>query len=225
MTLTVDVFSDVICPWCYVGKRRLEAAVRQLPDLAVRVRWRAFQLNPAMPTEGMDRRAYRTRKFGTWERSLELDRQLTDTAALDGLAFAFDKIARTPNTFDAHRVLWLAEREGVQDAVAEALFKAYFVDGRNFGDRAELLAIAATAGLDRDRVTRLLDSDEGAAEVRADDAEARELGAESVPFFVIRGETPVGIAGAVPTEMLVAALTHAAHPNAGPTCDVARGTC
>ena len=126
--LTIDVYSDVICPWCWIGKRRMEKGLA-LAGRAATVRWHPFELNPDMPPEGVERRAYRVRKFGSWERSLELDAQVGRAFAAEGLAFNPDRMARTPNTFDAHRLIWLAGEQGVQDAVVEALFKAYF--GRN----------------------------------------------------------------------------------------------
>ena len=123
MGLTVDVISDVICPWCYIGKRRLEKAVAAV-DGPVGVRWLPFQLNPAMPKEGVSRSEYRTKKFGSWERSQELDARVVAVGQSEGIHFAFDRIERTPNTLDAHRLVGLAERQGVQDAVVEALFRA-----------------------------------------------------------------------------------------------------
>src|ERR1700732_3554952 len=131
MTLTVDVISDVICPWCYIGKRRLEEAVAAFGREQVRVRWHPFQLNPRMPKEGVNRREYRTAKFGSWERSLALDAQVAAAGRAEGIPFAHEKIERTPNTLDAHRLIWLAEKEGVQNAVVEALFRAYFTEGRD----------------------------------------------------------------------------------------------
>src|SRR5215471_14725014 len=120
MSLAVDVISDVICPWCYIGKRRLEKAVAAL-DGPARVRWLPFQLNPTMPKEGISRKEYRTKKFGSWERSQELDARVVAVGTEVGIDFAFDRIERTPNTADAHRLIWLAGREHVQDAVVEAL--------------------------------------------------------------------------------------------------------
>lgn len=223
MTITVDIVSDVICPWCYVGKRRLEAAIRE-SGRQVKVRWLPYQLNPAMPPEGMDRKAYRTRKFGTWERSLELDAELNEAARPDGLHFAFDKIARTPNTFDAHRVLWLADELGVQDGVMESLFRAYFVDGKNIGDRDTLLDAAAAGGLDRERAVAMLASDEGTAEVTAVEADARQIGVNGVPYFVVN--SAVTISGAQPTAAFVAAFNQvSATEPAGGTCAVGSGTC
>src|SRR5690242_1068364 len=160
MSLAVDVISDVICPWCYIGKRRLEKAVASL-GVPVKVRWLPFQLNPTMPKEGISRREYRTRKFGSWERSLELDAQVAAAGAAEGIHFAFDRIERTPNTLDAHRLIWLADKEGVQDAVVEALFRAYFTNGRDISNRQALIDVVAEAGLDRSRAKATLDSNDG----------------------------------------------------------------
>lgn len=223
MTINVDIISDVICPWCYIGKRRLEAAIRQLPGHTVRVRWHPYQLNPTMPAEGMDRRAYRTRKFGTWEKSLELDAQVTAAANAEGLPFALDKTARTPNTFDAHRVLWLADELGVQDGVMEQLFKAYFVDARNIGERSVLLDAAVAGGLARERVDAMLHGDEGVDEVRVEEAKARKRGVDGVPFFIVNNA--VAISGAQPTDMFLAALKQAAPTEPAQTCAVGSGTC
>src|SRR3954447_18065776 len=142
MALHVDVISDVICPWCFIGKRRLEKAVAAVESQhEVRVRWLPFQLNPTMPKEGISRREYRTRKFGSWERSLELDARVVAVGEAEGIQFAFDRIERTPNTLDAHRLIWLADEEGVQDAVVEALFRAYFTEGRDISERQALIDV------------------------------------------------------------------------------------
>src|SRR5271168_3524851 len=125
MTHTIDVVSDVICPWCYIGKRRLEKAIAILDrQHEVRVRWLPFQLNPTMPKDGISRRDYRIKKFGIWERSLELDAKVVAVGKEDGIHFAFDRIERTPNTVNAHRLIWIADKQGVQDAVVESLFQA-----------------------------------------------------------------------------------------------------
>ena len=188
MTLNVDVISDVICPWCFVGKRRLEKAVALLGGRReVRVRWLPFQLNPQMPKEGVNRREYRTAKFGSWERSLGLDAQVTEAGRSEGIPFAFDKIERTPNTLDAHRLIWLADTMGVQDAVVEALFRAYFTEGRDISRTSVLLDVVAGAGLDRGRAEALLTGDEGLAAIRAAEEKARRAGVEGVPFFLING--------------------------------------
>jgi predicted DsbA family dithiol-disulfide isomerase len=121
--ILVDVISDVICPWCFIGKRRLEKAIAAL-DSPVKVRWLPFQLNPAMPKEGVGRKEYRTKKFGSWDRSLELDAQMIAVGETEGIHFAFDRTERTPNTLDAHRLIWLADQQDCQDAIMEALFRA-----------------------------------------------------------------------------------------------------
>src|ERR1700689_4164500 len=132
MNLTVEVISDVICPWCFIGKRRLEKAIAALDGKhECQVRWLPFQLNPAMPKEGISRKEYRIRKFGSWERSMELDAAMIAFGETEGIHFAFDRIERTPNTVDAHRLIWLADQQGRQGAVVEALFVAYFTDGRD----------------------------------------------------------------------------------------------
>ena len=150
MNLVVDVISDVICPWCYIGKRRHEKAIAALDGQHdVQVDWHPFQLNPTMPKEGISRKEYRTRKFGSWERSLELDAKVIAVGQTEGIQFAFDKIERTPNTVDAHRLIWLADQQGCQDAVVEALFRAYFTDVRNISNRQTLIDVVSEAGLDR----------------------------------------------------------------------------
>jgi len=208
MTLQIDIFSDAICPWCYVGKRRLEQALRTLGEAYdIRVTWRPFELNPDMPKEGLDRKTYRSRKFGSWERSRAMDAQVAAVGAAEGIPFAFDRARRTPNTFDAHRLVWLAGREGVQDAVVEGVFRGYFTEGKDVGDRATLVEIARGAGLDAERVERFLASDEGAAEVREEEAHGRHIGVHGVPLFVINGT--YAVSGAQRPEAFVAAIERA----------------
>src|SRR4029077_5692503 len=126
--------SDVICPWCFIGKRRLENALRTLPgDVETQVVWHPFELNPEMPRGGIDRRAYRQAKFGSPEASRALDARPAAAGATEGIVFAFDRILRTPNTFDAHRLIWLAQRESRQDPIVEALFRGYFLEGADLG--------------------------------------------------------------------------------------------
>ena len=215
--LTIDVISDVICPWCFIGKRRLEKALAGRPAT---VRWHPFQLNPEMPREGIDRKEYRIRKFGSWERSLELDAQVAAAGRGEGIAFDFDRMARTPNTLDAHRIIWLAGERGVQDAAVEALFLAYFTDGRDLSDRATLAEVAAGAGLDRDEVVELLEGDKGLDVVRAGEEQARRIGVSGVPFFVVNGT--VARSGAQPPEMFRQAFEQAGETiAAGEACEVA----
>jgi len=214
--LTIDVISDVICPWCFIGKRRLEKALAGRPAT---VRWHPFQLNPDMPREGIERRSYRIKKFGSWERSQGLDAQMTAAGQGEGIAFNFDKMARTPNTLDAHRVIWLAGERGVQDAVVEALFFAYFTDGRDLSDRATLAEIAAEAGLDRAEVDELLAGDMGLDVVRAGEEQARRLGVSGVPFFVVNGR--IALSGAQPPELFRQAFEQAGEAVvSGEVCEV-----
>src|SRR6266849_4543592 len=138
-----------------------------------------------MPKEGMNRKEYRTAKFGSWERSLGLDAQVQAVGAGEGITFAFDRIERTPNTLDAHRLIWLADKEGVQDAVVEAVFRAYFTEGRDISRAAVLLDVVAGVGLDRGRADAVLNSDEGLAAIRAGEEQARRVGVQGVPHFLI----------------------------------------
>jgi predicted DsbA family dithiol-disulfide isomerase len=208
--IAVEVFSDVICPWCYIGKRRLESALRMVGDVGAEVRWLPFELNPQMPPQGMERRAYRAAKFGSWERAAALDAQVAEAGRSEGLAFAFDRIERTPNTLEAHRLIALAYREGVQDAVVEAIFRAYFTEGRDLSLRTTLLDAAAGAGLDRARATRWLEGDEGTAEVQAEEARGRLIGVGGVPHFVIGGR--LAFSGARDAGAMAAALRSAREP-------------
>jgi predicted DsbA family dithiol-disulfide isomerase len=205
MTLIIDVTSDVICPWCYVGKRRLEKAVTALAGRGdVRVRWHPFQLNPRMPKEGMNRREYRTAKFGSWERSLALDAQVTEVGRAEGIAFAFDKAERTPNTLDSHRLILLADQENVQDAVVEALFRAYFTEGRDMSHTPTLLEVVAGAGLDRSRAEAMLRGDDGIEAIRESEQEAQASGVQSVPFVLINKQ--IALSGAQNPSVFLAAF-------------------
>jgi predicted DsbA family dithiol-disulfide isomerase len=186
MAISVDVISDVICPWCFIGKRRLEKAIAALDRPgAVRVRWLPFQLNPRMPKEGMSRKDYRTKKFGSWEHSLELDAKIVAVGESEGIHFAFDRTERTPNTVDAHRLIWLADQEGVQDAVVEALFRAYFTEGRDIRNRQPLIDVVVEAGLDRKRADALLDGDDGMQAIKEAEEKTRQFRVDGVPFFIV----------------------------------------
>jgi predicted DsbA family dithiol-disulfide isomerase len=189
MILAVDIFSDVICPWCYIGKWRLEKAIAALDGPHdVRVRWLPFQLNPQMPREGISRKEYRTAKFGSWERSLELDAKMVAVGETKGIHFAFNRIERTPNTVDAHRLIWLADQPGCQDAIVEALFRAYFTEGRDISNRQTLIDVAGEAGLERHRAEVFLNSDEGIEAIKEAEEQARRHRADGVPFFIINGK-------------------------------------
>ena len=202
----LTVVSDAICPWCYVGKRRLEQAIALMDGVQpVRVTWRPFELNPQMPKEGIERREYRMRKFGSWERSLALDAQMIEVGKSVGIAFRYDLMQRTPNTFDAHRLIWLAGHLGVQDAMVETLFRGYFCEGRDIGDAGVLAELAATAGIDRDQAAAFLKSTGGGAEVAAEEEVAIRAGLSGVPTFVLDGR--VLFSGAQPPEMIAQALS------------------
>jgi predicted DsbA family dithiol-disulfide isomerase len=202
----IDIVSDAICPWCYIGKRQLERALAILADegLTFSVNWSPFQLNPDMPKEGRDRAVYRAAKFGSAEQSAALDQRITEAGAAVGLAFRTDLMTRTPNTIDAHRLIWLAGEHGVQDAAMEAVFRAYFVEGRDIGDHAVLAACGAEAGL-RD-VAVFLDGDLADQETRAADQAAREAGVTGVPSFFLDGHNL--FSGAMPAETIAGALRH-----------------
>jgi predicted DsbA family dithiol-disulfide isomerase len=208
-TLTIEVMSDVICPWCWIAKRRLDRVLAALaPDVTASVTWRPFELNPGMPKAGVDRRAYRTAKFGSWQRSQALDAQVAAAGRPDGLVFNHDKMERTPNTIDAHRLIWLAGQLGKQDAVVEALFAAYFNEGRDVGDPTILADTGASAGLDRARVLAMLASDEGQAEIRAELQRPATLHVSSVPTVFADG-IPL-FSGAIRAELMETALRKAA---------------
>jgi predicted DsbA family dithiol-disulfide isomerase len=206
----IDVISDAICPWCWIGKRHLEGALARLADEGERfeVHWRPFQLNPDMPRGGLERAAYRAAKFGSLERSRELDAQVAAAGAAAGLEFRFDRQSRTPNTVDAHRVIRRAGEAGgaaLQDAVVEALFRAYFQEGRDIGDAAVLAAVASGAGLAD--AAAFLGSGEGEDEVLEEDAGFRRLGISGVPTFALSGH--VLFSGAVPAERMAEAFRRA----------------
>lgn len=202
----IDIVSDAICPWCYVGKRQLERALAMLAQegLEFSVHWNPFQLNPDMPKEGRDRAAYRAWKFGGAERARAADERVAQAAAGVGLGFRQDLILRTPNTIDAHRLIWLAGTKGVQDATMEAVFRAYFIEGRDIGDAAVLADCAAEAGLDPEAVAAFLAGDVADQEMRAADQAAREAGVSGVPSFFLDG---YGLfSGAQPAETMADAL-------------------
>lgn len=203
MTLTVQVISDVICPWCFIGKRRLEKAIATF-GVPVKVRWLPFQLNPTMPKEGISRREYRIKKFGSWERSQELDAKVIAVGKEESIDFAFDQIERTPNTLDAHRLIWLADAKGIQDAVVEALFRAYFTDGRDISNRQTLIDVVAEAGQDRVKAEGVLNSDEGMQALREAEHLSRRHQVDGVPFFIVNGQ--ITLAGAQPPDAFVEAF-------------------
>ena len=203
--LQIDIVSDVVCPWCYVGKRNLEAALANLPDMTTAVHWRPYQLDPTIPPGGIDRRTYLARKFG--DRVPEIYARITGVGKDIGIDFAFDKIGRSPNTLDAHRLIRWAWAAGVQDRVVDALFRAYFIDGADIGDVDVLVALAKTAGMDDAVVRRLLGENADKSDVESDIAQAQSLGVTGVPFFILDGR--IGLSGAQPPDVLSQAIRKA----------------
>lgn len=209
--LRIDVWSDIACPWCFVGKRRLESALKEFPHAGqVEVVWRAFELDPSAPRErepGVSHVERIAKKYGI---STELARsnseRLRETARGEGLAFDFDHI-RSGNMFDAHRLVHLGRQRGKQGAVKERFLRAYLEEGALMSDHATLARLAAEAGLDEGEATDVLASDQFASEVRADEAEAHELGISGVPCFVLDGK--YAVSGAQPAQLLLSALHQA----------------
>ncbi len=183
----LDVYIDTVCPWCLIGKRRLERALASDAGQDIAVRWRAFQLNPEMPGEGMDRRLYLEMKFGGAANAERVYGQVREAGESEDIPFAFDAIGRTPNTIDSHRLIRFAGGRGRQDETVEALFDAYFLRGKDIGDREVLSALAAAAGLDAEEARVFLESDLEDQAVREEDAAARRAGQQGVPTFIVNG--------------------------------------
>ena len=206
MQLTIDIVSDLICPWCFIGKRRLEKALADFPtQLAPKITWKPFQLNPDMPKDGMNRRAYREAKFGSWEASQRLDARVAEAGAGEGIEFSFDNTERTPNTLDAHRLIWLAQRRNVQDSIVERLFKDYFVRGKDIGRGDILLSAGVGCGLDEKDVAGFLESADGLAEITDEEQTMRRLGITSVPNFILNSE--FSVSGAQEPRVFISAIT------------------
>ncbi len=194
----LDIISDPICPWCYIGKANLDKALAAHPDHPFEITWRPFQLNPDMPREGMDRREYLETKFGK-EGAVKAYAVVEEHAAAAGLTINYDKIQRTPNTLDAHRLIRWAAVDGKQNAVVTDLFQRNFVLGEDISDHAVLVDVAVKAGMDGDAIARLLEGDADLAEVQAEDRQAREMGVQGVPCFIVAGAH--ALSGAHPTEL------------------------
>ena len=208
MRLPITMTSDFICPWCFIGERKLLSAIERLPaDVQVDVSYRPFELNPDMPAEGKDRKEYRSAKFGSWAKSQVLDEQVASAGKAVGLDFNYDQVKRTPNTALAHRLMWaMAYEGGDQGALASRLFAAYFTDGLDLSDHAVLRKLAVEAGLSEERADAVLDGDLGAAEYRALTQEAYNKGIHGVPLFEIGS---VSLSGAQPVEVIEDALRRA----------------
>jgi predicted DsbA family dithiol-disulfide isomerase len=202
--VTLDIFSDPVCPWCLIGKAQLDRALEARPDHPFAIRWHPFQLNPDLPREGADRRAYLEAKFGGRERAVQIYARVTEAAERAGVTINLDRIDRQPNTLDAHRLIHWAGIEGRQSLVKEALMRAYFRDGRDIGDHPTLAAIAGEAGMDAAAVARLLAGDADRDDIAARDADARKKGVRAVPTFVVDGRYV--LEGAQPTDLWLKAI-------------------
>ncbi len=202
-TISIDVVSDVICPWCFLGKRRLDKAIGLLDDIKVEVNWRPFFLDPTIPREGMSRRTYLENKFGA-ERLKTIHDPILAAGKADGVPYAFDKITRTPNTRDAHRLIRWSHDAGKQHDVAERLFMAYFNGGLDIGDRKVLLKIAGEAGMDEAEVSAKLESGTDIDAVNAEVERAYRMGVTGVPCFIFAQKQ--GLMGAQPAEVLADAI-------------------
>ena len=208
MRIQINLTSDFICPWCYIGDKRLARAIEHLPSgIEVQLRWLPFELNPDMPPGGMDRRTYLSRKFGSAERVEAIQAQIVLAGRDDGATFDYEAIERTPNTFLAHRLSWLAQREGKQRALVEAALQAYFTHGRDIGSPDVLAEIAAGVGFDRNAIAAFLSSGDGVQSVRALERTALDRGIQGVPYFDIGG---TAIVGAQPAETILQTIVAAA---------------
>ena len=206
--IVVDVVSDVVCPWCFIGKRKLDAALAELerrePSRHAAVRWHPFELNPDLPAQGIPRTEYLERKWGSVARADETYARVRGAGDRVGIAFRFDRIERQPNTFDAHRLIAWAQAQGDANALVERLFRAYFLEGRFVGDRGELSNIAAEAGLPGNGALAMLDSDAFREEIASESREALDVGVRGVPFFIFNGR--IAVSGAQDPATLLEAI-------------------
>lgn len=198
-TVKLDILSDPICPWCYIGKANLDKALSELDDHPFVIEWHPFQLNPDMPAEGVDRRAYLEGKFGGKEGAVRAYAPVAEHAEKAGLTLNLDKIARTPNTLNAHRLIHWAGVEGKQTEVVDALFQAYFVDGKDIGSVDVLTNIGTSVGFEADVLRNLLNSDNDLNDIRDRDMHSRKMGVSSVPTFIVANQHAVP--GAQPPEL------------------------
>lgn len=206
--MRIDIVSDVMCPWCFIGKRRLEKALAIANDVDVEVAWHPFQLDPTLPPGGKDRRVYLEEKFGGAENADRIYDRVRAAGAEEDIPFAFEKIERSPNTLDAHRLIRWAGIEGVQDAVVERLFNLYFIEGADLTKDETLKGAAKDAGMDPEMVGRLLASDADLAETEAEVVHAQAIGVQGVPTFILDGK--YAVSGAQPAEILADAIRQVA---------------
>ncbi|MBX3597178.1 MAG: DsbA family protein [Rhizobiaceae bacterium] len=213
-SIQIDVVSDVVCPWCFVGKRRLESALAAAPEIEATVRWRPYQLDPTIPQEGLDRRDYMISKFGSEDRIKQIHANIVSLGAAEGISFDFDAIKMAPNTLDAHRVIRWAASNGseVQNRLVNILFSAYFEQGQNIGDRTILLEAAQLAGMDVSVVETLLPSDADIEAVQTEIATASRMGITGVPCFLL--ENKYAVMGAQDASVLTDAIRQVAQEKA-----------
>lgn len=205
--IKIEAVSDVVCPWCYIGKRRLEKALDQLKDqFNFDVEYSPFELNPDMPLEGRNQKEYLTQKFGGENKYSQITSHVTKVAAAEGLNFDFTKQLISPNTKNAHRIIWFAKRKGMQLEMKEALMQAYFEQGIDLSKKENLTHVAVRVGLDEKEVIALLESEEGLAEVTFAEQMNYQRGVSGVPFYIINNK--YGISGAQPAEAFIEALTN-----------------
>jgi predicted DsbA family dithiol-disulfide isomerase len=225
-TIRIDIVSDVVCPWCYIGKRRLEKAVSQLSDrYHLELEYHPFELNPDMPAQGVNQQEYLSNKFGGPDRYEQITGHTTRVAAGEGLDFHFEKQLVSPNTRNAHRLIGLARDEDKQLAMVELLFQAYFTDGVDLSKNENLVALAVQAGLDREKVEKLLAGDEGLPEVVLAEKEMQKLGVTGVPFYIVN--QTYGVSGAQTPDIFVKLIEEINAPVAldGEACDVDGSNC
>lgn len=223
--IKIDVVSDVVCPWCYIGKRRLERAIDQMKnEFDFEVEYHPFELNPTMPTEGRNQKEYLSAKFGGEDRYHQITDRTTNTATQEGLKFDFSKQKISPNTFNSHRLIAFAKTKGKQAELKEALMSAYFEKGIDLTQAKNLIDIAVEHGLDAAETELFLTSDQLAAEVKLEEQLNYQRGISGVPFYIVNNK--YGISGAQPTEVFVNALAEIGRePIAGETCDVGADNC
>ncbi|MBV2144378.1 DsbA family protein [Falsochrobactrum sp. TDYN1] len=208
--ITIDVVSDVVCPWCFLGRKRLENALAIVPEVDAEIRWRPYQLDPSLPAHGKDRQVYMREKFGTGSKIDDIHKQLNELGEENGIIFDFEAITRAPNTLDAHRVIhWAAQAaSGTQDKLVGALFSLYFEQGQDIGDHEVLVDAAASVGMDGAVVARLLQSEADKATIREEIDTANRIGVRGVPCFII--DQKYAVMGAQTADVLADAIRQTA---------------
>ncbi|MBA5776798.1 DsbA family oxidoreductase [Stappia sp. F7233] len=213
--LTIDVVSDVMCPWCFIGKKRLEKALEDLPDVAIEIRWRPFQLDASLPAEGKDRKKYLSDKFGSLDRAKEVYKRIGAAGDEEGIPFAFDKITKSPNTLNSHRLILWSKAEGKQNEVVHRLFELYFLEGADLSKNETLVEVAREVGMDAEAVAKLLETDIDLERIKQDIENAHSMGVTGVPCMII--DERFALMGAEMPETIVAAVRHAQETKPGNT--------